>query len=86
MVDLEEMKVVGMDMKVRYRLIDGTSSEMAMDIEEGRYDCEQGKGHTESTFFRPVHHIPKKKRTHDFKLQGSSKKGKKKKLKRRIEN
>ena len=30
-----------------------------------RYDCGSDKGHTASAFFRPVHHIPKKRKTHD---------------------
>ena len=88
MVDFEEVKVVWRDMKSRYRLIDDHTSEMAKTIEkeEGRYDCGPDKGHTASTFFRPVHHIPKKRKAHDSDMQGALKKRRKKKFKRRIEN
>ena len=88
MVDFEELKVVWRDMKSRYHLIDDHTSEMAKTIveEEGRYDCGPDKGHTASTFFRPVHHIPKKRKAHDFDMQGALKKRRKKKFKRGIEN
>ena len=88
MVDSEEVKVVWRDMKSRYRLIDDHTTEMAKMIEkeEGQYDCGPDKGHTASTFFRPAHRIPKKRKAHDSDMQGALKKRRKKKFKRRIEN
>ena len=87
-MDFEEVKVVWRDMKSRYRLIDDHTSEMAKTIEkeEGRYDCGPDKGHTASTFFRPVHHIKKKRKAHDSDMKSALKKRRKKKFKRRIEN
>ena len=75
-------------MKSRHRLIDDHTSEMAKTIEKekGRYDCGQDKGHATSTFFRPVHHIPKKRKAHDSDMQGALKRRSKKKFKTRIEN
>ena len=88
MVVFEEVKVVWRDMKSRYRLIDDHTSEMAKTIEEeeGRYDCGPNKSHTASTFFSPVHHIPKKRKGHDSDMEGALKTRRKKKFKRRIEN
>ena len=88
MENFEEIKAVWRDMKSRYRLIDGHTSEMAKEIEEeeDRFDCGPDKGHKASNFFRPVHHIPKKRREHDSKMQGALKKRWTKKFKRRIQN
>ena len=80
MVDFEEVKSVWRDMKSRYCLIDYHTREMVkkMEEEEGRYDCGPDKGHTASTFFRPVHHIPKQRKAHDSEMQGALKKRRKK--------
>lgn len=67
-------------------MTDDHTSEMAKDIEkeEGGYGCGLEKGHTTSTFFMPVHHIPNKRRAHVSEMQGALKRRRKKKFREEL--
>lgn len=63
MLDFEEVKVVWMDIKSRYRLNDDCTSEMVKEIEEeeGWYNCGPNKDHTPLMFFMIHPQHPKEK-------------------------